>query len=100
MGNVPFNPRIHRTALQIAAPSLRQVPANDFGDSGSNRHWFECDVKTSEAQALDEACADLGIYSGVDTAYPGRACRKLCRYVRDPLPASTFETALEVDSGE
>jgi hypothetical protein len=81
--NTPYVPELHRHLLVAAAPSFRQVPANAFGDSGSNANWYECDVRTREAAALDQKCEELGIFAGIDTGYPGRSCRKLCRYVRD-----------------
>jgi hypothetical protein len=83
MANTPYDHKVHGPMLKAVAPSFRQVPSNAFGDSGSNQHWFECDVAVVDSAALDEKLEELGIYAGVDTAYQGRSCRKLCKYERD-----------------
>jgi hypothetical protein len=90
MANTPYVHIVHGPVLKTVAPSFRQVPANAFGDSGSNQHWFECDVADVDSAALDEKLKELGIYAGVDTAYPGRSCRKLCKYERD----ASFDSGL------
>ena len=78
--NTPYVPDLHDALLKSVAPSLRQVPANAFGDSGSNANWREVDMFEGEALAFDRACAQLGIHAAWDVPYPGRSCRKLCKY--------------------
>lgn len=79
-GNTPYEPTVHFPLLKAAAPSLRQVPANAFGDSGSNANWIELDMKSAEAGAFEEQANALSLYFGPDSAYPGRSCYKVCKY--------------------
>lgn len=76
----PYRGDKHWAALRSVAPSLRQVPENAFGDSGTNHAWKEVDMLVEDSGPFAEKCRELGIYYGPDTAYPGRACFKLCKY--------------------
>jgi hypothetical protein len=98
MRNTPYDHKIHESLLKSVAPSFRQVPANAFGDSGSNQHWFECDVADIDAAALDKKLGQLGIHAGIDTAYPGRSCRKLCKYERDASFNKDMDHSAQVDA--
>lgn len=77
---VPHEQDKHWAALRAVAPSLRQVPTNMFGDSGTNGAWKEVDMLREDSGPFAEKCRELGIYYWPDTAYTGRVCFKLCKH--------------------
>jgi hypothetical protein len=82
--NTPYDHNKHWPLLKAVAPGARKLPADAFGASSSNAHWFEAVMPAEQAGAFRAKCDELGIYHAADSYYPRNACEKLCKYVREP----------------
>lgn len=92
--NTPYDPKVHGPLLKAVAPGQRPQPSDSFGASPSNANWSAIEVPHGQGEAFAAECRRLNIYAGLDSAFPGYTCYKLCRYVRDEAPARLIDSQI------